>query len=150
MSVASCRSAINMTLLAFAAERRAAARGCRWIAYLPPAGSTAANPPHAATEAQDVWTGRQTGNVSLHRPSRILCEQCQQYGWFYTIHTTFVKRHLSTIRELYSLSGGFEFTLKQQSASFNIDSWKGLKFSWSHNIFDDFGSYSLHMSGLVA
>ena len=61
-------SADNVTLLAFAAERRAtAATGDR---YLPPAGPTAANPPHQYA-AVDRWD-RRTDTVPLHGSCHIL------------------------------------------------------------------------------
>jgi len=62
-------SADNVTLLAFAAERRAtAATGDR---YLPPAGPTAANPPHRMQRSID-GTDRRTDTVPLHGPCHIL------------------------------------------------------------------------------
>jgi len=74
--------AVNTTLLAFAADRRAAVdrdllqtRHAAIDRRRLPAGATAANPPYAAAVAQ---TDRRTGKASLHRPSHILCEQCQQ------------------------------------------------------------------------
>jgi len=75
-----------VTLLAFAADRRAAAPlqlGAGRAAndrYLPPAGPTAANPPHAAA-AVDRWnrqTDRRTDTVPLRRSCRILREQYQK------------------------------------------------------------------------
>jgi len=57
-------SAVNMTLPAFAAERRAAARAAaplpcarRCRSMSPADGGSAANPPHAAA-AVDRWDGR--------------------------------------------------------------------------------------------
>jgi len=74
-----------VALLAFAAERRAAAPLLLWALaaidrYLLPAGLTAANPPHAPAVAQDGTDRRtdgRTDTVSSHRHCCILCEQCQ-------------------------------------------------------------------------
>jgi len=73
-------AARNVTLLAFAADCRAAAAplllGAGRAAidrYLLPAGATAANPPHTA-ETVDSWgtqTDRQSDSVPLHRPCRM-------------------------------------------------------------------------------
>ena len=66
-----------MTLLAFAAVRRAAAAPLLLVAgraaihrYLLSAGYTAANPPHAAAvvDSWDRQTDRRTDTVPLHRP----------------------------------------------------------------------------------
>jgi len=70
-------SADNVTLLAFAADRRAAVR--RRLLQQSTAAPTAANPPHAAA-AVDRWTGRtdcrgtgrRTDSVPLRRPCRII------------------------------------------------------------------------------
>jgi len=70
-------SADNVTLLAFAADRRAAVR--RRLPQQSTAAPTAANPPHAAA-AVDRWTGRtdcrgtarRTDSVPLRRPCRII------------------------------------------------------------------------------
>jgi len=70
-------AAVNVTLLAFAADRRAAAAPLLLRAgraaidrYLLPAGSTAANPPHAAAAVDnwDIQTERRTDIVPLRRP----------------------------------------------------------------------------------
>jgi len=77
--------AVNVTLLTFTADRRAAAAPLLLGAghatidrYLLPDGPTAANPPHAAAAA-DSWdrqTDKRMDTLPLHRPCRILCEQC--------------------------------------------------------------------------
>ena len=63
-------SAKNVTLLAFAAERRAAERRAAACAavhrYIPPVGPAAANPPHAATVEQD-GTDRRTNGRTQYR-----------------------------------------------------------------------------------
>ena len=64
-------SAVNVTLLAFAAERHAAARscgavaaGCLAAATDLPTQSSAANPPHAADRRTDRQMDRQCSTVS--------------------------------------------------------------------------------------
>ena len=70
-----------MTLLAYAADRRAAAAplllGAGRAAidrYLLPAGRTAANPPHAAA-AVDSWDRQRDGHRTVIQTCRILCQQ---------------------------------------------------------------------------
>jgi len=71
-------SADNVTLLAFAAERRAAAAAAI-DRYLLPAGRTAANPLQRSIDrtGTDRGTDTQTDTVPSHRPCRILREQCR-------------------------------------------------------------------------
>jgi len=73
-------SADNVTLLAFAAERRAALRlaAAAIDRYLLPAEPTAANPPqrHAAVDRWDV----RSNTVPLHRPRRILCNGVNHFS----------------------------------------------------------------------
>ena len=93
-----------MTLLAFAADSRAAAAPLLLGARHPPLsmGRPAANPTHAAKLLTD-GTDRRTDTVPLHRSYRILREQCQntvkkilvvpvtQFGKKYKIIRTFNK-----------------------------------------------------------
>ena len=71
-------SANNMTLLAFAAERRAAAvPGSR---HCPPARRAhSSNPLHAAAAVNigDRQADGQTDTIPLHKPYCILCTQCR-------------------------------------------------------------------------
>ena len=70
-------SAVNVTLLTFAAERCTVLLlllgnfHFRWISHAP--GPTAVNLPHAVAEVQDGTDGY-TDTVSLHKPCQILCE----------------------------------------------------------------------------
>jgi len=95
MSVELPTSVDNVTLLAFAAERRAAVRSAarRQAAaavdqYLPRAGPTAANPLlQRSTDGTEWRMDRPTDAVPLHRPWRILREQCQQHVVAANTHT---------------------------------------------------------------
>ena len=68
-------SDLNMTLLAFAAERRAAGR--------PPLSIDIFRPPGQQLQTRRTRcsgrrrTDRRTDTVSLHRPCRIVCKRCQ-------------------------------------------------------------------------
>jgi len=66
-------SADNVTLLAVPAVQQAIDISC-------PLGPTATNSPNSAAVV-DRWyrqTDRQTDTVPLHRPCRVLCDQCRQ------------------------------------------------------------------------